>query len=55
LQVRHTFLTTARELLGLDAAQAAGGHKHADTTAIYAQVSRELARKVAREMGQGGG
>jgi integrase len=51
LQVRHAFLTAARELLGLDAAQAAGGHKHADTTAIYAGVSRELARKVAREMG----
>jgi integrase len=51
LQVRHAFLTAARELLGLDAAQAAGGHKHADTTAIYAQVSRDLARKVAREMG----
>jgi integrase len=51
LQVRHTFLTAARELLGLDAAQAAGGHKHANTTAIYAQVSRDLARKVAREMG----
>jgi integrase len=55
LQVRHAFLTAARELLGLDAAQAAGGHKHADTTAIYAAVSRDLARKVAREMGQGGG
>jgi integrase len=51
LQIRHSFLTAARALLGLDAAQAAGGHKHADTTAIYASVSRELARKVAREMG----
>jgi integrase len=51
LQVRHAFLTAARELLGLDAAQDAGGHKHAETTAISAQVSRDLARKVAREMG----
>jgi integrase len=55
LQIRHSFLTAARERFSLDAAQAAGGHKHADTTAIYAQVSRDLARKVAREMGQGGG
>jgi integrase len=54
LQIRHSFLTAARERFSLDAAQAAGGHKHADTTAIYAAVSRDLARKVAREMGQGG-
>jgi integrase len=55
LSIRHSFLTAARERFSLDAAQAAGGHKHADTTAIYAAVSRDLARKVAREMGQGGG
>lgn len=51
LQIRHSFLTAARALCGLDGAQAAGGHKHADTTAIYAAVSRDLARRVAREMG----
>jgi integrase len=54
LSIRHSFLTAARERFSLDAAQAAGGHKHADTTALYAKVSRDLARKVAREMGQGG-
>jgi integrase len=47
LHVRHTALTEIRAALGLEAAQAAGGHKNMRVTEIYAEKNDDLARKVA--------
>jgi integrase len=47
LQVRHLALTEIRAALGLEAAQAAGGHQHVAMTEIYAEKSQALAQKVA--------
>ncbi len=37
-ELRHAFLTEARQLHGLDFAQACAGHRHASTTERYAKV-----------------
>ncbi|KKK50798.1 hypothetical protein LCGC14_3121410, partial [marine sediment metagenome] len=43
-QVRHAAATRLRELAGgLDAVQAQLGHRHADTTEIYAQNALDKA------------
>jgi len=50
-QLRHAAAQEARQKLGLDAAQARLGHKHAKTTEIYAKSTLEKARLVAQMMG----
>lgn len=52
-QLRHTAGTYIRSRLGddgLTASQAMLGHKHADTTEIYARVNTEAATKAAEEL-----
>ena len=50
-QIRHTFGTKARRIGGLEAAQAALGHKHAQITEVYAEANREKANQVAAAIG----
>jgi len=52
LMVRHRALTEVRARHGLEAAAAIGGHARLETTAAhYAERNRELAQRVAEEMG----
>jgi integrase len=51
MRLRHNAGTEARETLGLDAAQARLGHRQADVTQVYAQVSDRQKRQVARLLG----
>jgi len=50
-QLRHAAATRARRAAGLDAAQAVMDHASADTTEIYAERDRDLAREVMRRIG----
>ena len=50
-QLRHLRATEVRSRFSLDHAQAVLGHATADTTQIYAELSREKAAVVAREIG----
>ena len=50
-RLRHTFGTKVRKQFGAEAARVALGHKHLSTTEIYAEPNRDLAAKVAREVG----
>jgi integrase len=51
LQLRHSCATEVRRKFGLEAAQVALGHAHANTTEIYAERNFEAAVKVAAAMG----
>lgn len=50
-QIRHTAATERRSLFGLEATAASMGHKHLNTTEIYALADREKAAAIAREVG----
>ena len=51
-QLRHAFLTRTRKALGLEAAQAVGGHGSIPMTEHYtAEATRELARIAAAKIG----
>jgi integrase len=50
-QLRHNRGTEVRRKYGIEAAQVALGHAHADVTEVYAEKNLELAVKIAREMG----
>ncbi|MBN9524286.1 tyrosine-type recombinase/integrase [bacterium] len=50
-QLRHAHGTEVRRRYGLEAAQVALGHEHADVTQVYAEKNLELAARVAREIG----
>jgi integrase len=51
MQLRHNAGTEAREVLGLDAAQARLGHRQANVTQVYAAVTDRRKREVARLLG----
>jgi integrase len=51
LQVRHTRATEVRERFGVEGAQASLGNARVETAQIYAEKNRELARRIAREIG----
>jgi integrase len=50
-QLRHTAATRFRELAGVDAAQVMLDHRHVDTAMIYAENSRNVRSRVAKEYG----
>ncbi|QDS99334.1 tyrosine-type recombinase/integrase [Adhaeretor mobilis] len=50
-QLRHTGATEIRKKFGLEAAQVICGHEKADVTQVYAERDRQLAEKVAKEVG----
>lgn len=50
-QIGHAVGTAVRAKYGLDGAQAFLGHEHASTTEIYAEKMRELAERIAAEVG----
>jgi site-specific recombinase XerC len=50
-RLRHNFATEVRRRHGLEAAQVALGHAHADTTQIYAEADLSLAERLAAEVG----
>jgi integrase len=50
-QLRHSRATEVRRLYGLEAAQVALGHSHANITQVYAERDLSLAERVAREIG----
>jgi integrase len=50
-QLRHSHATEVRRRFGLEAAQVALGHSHANVTQVYAERDLSLAVQVAREMG----
>ncbi len=50
-QLRHTFATAVRKRFGAEAARVALGHASLDVTEIYAERDRELAQRIAREVG----
>jgi integrase len=50
-QLRHAAGTEIRDKFGLDYAQAALGHAHAQITQIYAKATFDKAAKVAKEIG----
>lgn len=50
-QLRHTFATQARQIGGLEAAQACLGHAELSVTQVYAAKSNELATTIARQIG----
>jgi len=49
-QLRHTFATRARKEFGLDAAQVALGHEHADVTQVYAEADLQAIREIATKL-----
>jgi integrase len=51
LQVRHTRATEVRERYGVEGAQASLGHARVETSQIYAERNRQLAERIAREIG----
>lgn len=50
-QLRHTAATEIRRRYGLEAAQVICGHQTADVTQVYAERDKQLAERVAREVG----
>jgi integrase len=50
-QLRHAFATAVRQHYGLDVAQVALGHAHADVTEVYAELNEEQVVALAREVG----
>lgn len=50
-QLRHAFATRVRKQFGLDGAQVALGHSHADVTQTYAEVNLAKAAEIARQIG----
>lgn len=50
-QLRHTFATQIRKKFGLDAAQVALGHEHADVTQVYAEKDLAVIRDIAKSLG----
>jgi integrase len=50
-QLRHLFGTKVRRDFGLDGAQVALGHAHADVTQVYAERDLQLAVEIARRIG----
>lgn len=50
-QLRHTAATEIRKLYGLEAAQVICGHETAVVTQVYAERDKQLAERVAREVG----
>ena len=50
-QLRHSVGTLVRAQFGLEGAQVFLGHAHAAVTEVYAERDRELARRIAREVG----
>jgi integrase len=51
LQIRHSRATEVRKHRGLEAAQVALGHKHANVTEVYAERNLALAIQIAMESG----
>src|SRR5262249_18782702 len=51
LQLRHRAGTLIRQRYGLEASQAVLGHAELGVTQVYAEVDRETARRVMREVG----
>lgn len=51
LQLRHSCATEVRKKFGLEGAQMALGHTHANVTERYAERNLELAIQIARDMG----
>lgn len=49
--LRHARLTEIRDSIGLDHAQATGGHSHANTTEIYAKLSDRKSAEAAEQSG----
>jgi integrase len=50
-QIRHTAATDIRSRFGIEESSAVLGHKHLNTTEIYALADREKAAAIAREVG----
>lgn len=50
-QLRHAFATRVRRQFGLDGAQVALGHSHADVTQTYAEVNLAKAAEIAKQIG----
>lgn len=50
-QLRHLHATIVRKQFGLDGAQAALGHASSKTTEIYAEITDDVAKKIAEEIG----
>jgi integrase len=50
-RLRHTAATLVRREMGIDAARACLGHSDADTTTIYAERDKELARVAMERLG----
>ncbi len=50
-QLRHAAATRIRRELGLEAARAVLGHSSAHVTEIYAEMDKQLAERVMRELG----
>ena len=50
-QLRHTFATRIRKKFGLDAAQVALGHEHADVTQVYAEKDLAVICDIAKSLG----
>jgi integrase len=51
LQLRHSRATEVRKGFGLEAAQVALGHAHADVTEVYAERNLDLAIQIAKKTG----
>jgi integrase len=51
LQLRHSRATEVRKLFGLEGAQVALGHAHANVTEVYAEKNLALATEIARRTG----
>jgi integrase len=51
LQLRHSRATEIRRQFGIEAAQVALGHSHADVTQIYAERNERLAAEIAAQSG----
>jgi integrase len=50
-QLRHAFATEVRRKYGVEGAQVALGHVHADVTQVYAERNLALASRIASEVG----
>jgi site-specific recombinase XerD len=50
-RLRHATATAIRREMGIDAARACLGHSESDTTVIYAERDKELARIAMQKLG----